>query len=69
VGFFLFRRESNAVAQRERVERFERRVAEGFRQLAAMLSKAAELIDAQRLKRSGYQRPDNFLERTDKPRR
>jgi hypothetical protein len=69
MAFSLFRKENNAAAQRERRERLERRVAEGFRQLALVFQKAAEVVEARRLERNGYESQEKFLERTDRRRR
>lgn len=60
----LFRTETSAVARREQVERVEKAVAEGFRQLSVLLRQAAELIEARRLERKGYESQGTFLERT-----
>jgi hypothetical protein len=66
VAFSLFRRETNEVARRERLEQLERRVVDSFRQLSSILAKAAEVIEARRLQRNGYERPETFLERAER---
>ena len=67
MALFLFRRESNQAARLERIDRAERRAAAGFRRLADLFRRAAELIEARRLERNGYQPPGRFLDRSDKP--
>ncbi len=69
MAFSLFRKENNPAAQRERRERLERRIAEGFRQLSLVFQKAAEVVEARRLERNGYESQEKFLERTDRRRR
>lgn len=65
--FPLFRRESTKQAQLEAQAQFERALAESFRTLGTLFTKAAALIEAQRLERSGYGEQERFLERLDKP--
>lgn len=69
MAFSLFRRDNSTAAQRERADQIERRVVEGFRQLSSLFTKAAELIEARRLERNGYDKPEKFLERADRRRR
>ncbi len=59
----FFWRERSTAAQRERQEKVERAVADGFRQLSEMLKKAADLVEARRLYRSGYEKQEKYLER------
>jgi len=66
MALFLFRRENNHAARRERVDRAERRAAATFRRLSELFQRAAELIEARRLERSGYHPPERFLERSEK---
>lgn len=69
MGFSLFRGdkdENTAVARRERLDQVERQVAARFRQLSELLAKAAAMLEARRLERSGYERPESFLERADR---
>lgn len=63
----LFRRENSDAARRDRQEALERSVVEGLRRFSDVLRHAAEVLEARRLARGGYERPHAFLERT-KPR-
>ncbi|HYX90511.1 MAG TPA: hypothetical protein VE782_03030 [Myxococcaceae bacterium] len=65
--FPLFRRETSKQAQLEAQAQLEKLVADSFRALAQLFAKTAELIDAQRLERTGYGQQDRFLERLDEP--
>ncbi len=68
MAWFLPRREMSEAARRERLAAFERRLAESFRTLAMLFSKAAEVVEQRRLERQGIHQPDRFLERSDPPR-
>jgi hypothetical protein len=59
----LFSRETSSAAKREREEKIERALADGFRFLAELLRKSADAIEAQRLARNGYEKQEKFLER------
>ncbi len=48
-------------------DQLERLLAEGFRALATVCARAAELLEAQRLARTGYGAQGRFLERLDSP--
>jgi hypothetical protein len=63
VAFSLFRKDTSDAAQRERADRLERSIADGFRRLSQLFTKAAELIESRRLERNGYVKPEKFLER------
>lgn len=63
----FFRKENSSVARREREEQIEKALAQGFRALAEILKKSAELIEARRLERGGYEKQEKFLERTAPP--
>ncbi|HEY0882668.1 MAG TPA: hypothetical protein VGD87_14100 [Archangium sp.] len=63
----FFRKENSSVAQREREERIERAVIDGFRTLADFLKIAADSIEAKRLERRGYEKQEKFLERKPGP--
>lgn len=63
----LFRREKSAAARREREERFEKAVVEGFRTLSDLLKVAADAIEAKRLERQGFDKQEKFLERSGRP--
>lgn len=60
----FFRKENSSPARREREEKIQRAVVDGFRQLSDLLKKAADLIEAKRLERHGYDKQEKFLERT-----
>lgn len=62
----FFRKENSSVARREREEQLERALVKGFRSLSDLLKKAADLIEAQRLERGGYEKQEKFLERTER---
>lgn len=59
----LFRKEDSLAARMERQEKLERAVVGGFRKLAEILKKTADLIEARRLERNGYHQQEKFLER------
>lgn len=63
----FFRKENSSPARREREEKIERALVDGFRQLSDLLKKAADLIEAKRLERGGYDKQEKFLERTVPP--
>lgn len=63
--FSLFRKESSKQAQLEAQAQLEKLLAESFRSLGQLFTKAAELIDAQRLEKKGYGEQGRFLERVD----
>jgi hypothetical protein len=63
--FPLFRRDSSKHTQLEAQAQLEKLVADSFRALGQLFTKTAELIDAQRLERTGYGQQDRFLERID----
>lgn len=61
----LFRRENSSAARRERQAQLERALTEGLRKLSEVLKTTADLIEARRLEKRGYEQQDRFLERTD----
>ena len=63
----LFKRERSKEAQLEAQAELEKVVAESFRVLGNLFTRAAELIEAQRLQKQGFERQERFLERLDKP--
>ena len=63
--FPLFRRDAPKQAQLAAQAQIEKLVAETFRALGQLFTKTAELIEAQRLERTGYGEQDQFLERTE----
>ncbi|MGO9063195.1 MAG: hypothetical protein ACLQIH_00490 [Myxococcaceae bacterium] len=48
-------------------EQLERLLAEAFRSLGAACARAAEMVEAQRLSRTGYGAQGKFLERLEPP--
>ena len=65
----LFRSEKTTATRRERQEQMEKAVADGFRMLSKLLSRAADLVEQQRLARNGYEKQGEFLERSKPPER
>ncbi len=63
----LFRREKSKQAQLEAQEQMEKLLTESMRTLGQLLTRAADLIESQRLSRSGYAEQERFLERLDRP--
>jgi hypothetical protein len=63
----LFKVETSEAARQERVDLAEQRLAESFRQLSAIFERAAAFLEAHRLKRKGYARPDGYLRRAEEP--
>lgn len=61
----LFRRENSSAARRERQAQLERALTEGLRKLSEVLKTTADLIEARRLEKRGYEQQERFLERTD----
>jgi hypothetical protein len=64
----VFRRDKSKDAQLEAQDKLERALVDSFRALGQLFQRAAELIEAQRLERNGYEKQERFLERLDKPR-
>jgi hypothetical protein len=62
----LFRKDILPVGQAAQ-DQMERLLADAFRSLGALFSRAAEVVEAQRLARSGYGGQGKFLERMDRP--
>ncbi len=62
----LFRKDRSPQAQLEAQAAFEKQLAESFRALGKLLTRAAEVIEAQRLSRQGYGEQERFLERLDR---
>lgn len=63
--FSLFRKDSSKEAQLEAQAQLEKLLVESFRSLGQLFTKAAELIEAQRLEKKGYREQGRFLERVD----
>jgi len=63
----FFKKENSDAAKREREEKIEKALAQGFRALAEIFKKSAELIEARRLEKGGYEKQEKFLERVTPP--
>lgn len=63
----FFRKENSSAARREREEKLEKALADGLRVLSDLFKKSAELIEARRLERSGYEKQEKYLERVSPP--
>ena len=61
----LFRREKSPQGARQTQDRAEKLLAEGLRRLGQVLSRLADLVEAQRLARAGFERQGKYLERLD----
>ncbi len=64
---FFTRSENSVSSKREREEKIERALIDGFRQLSKMLKHVADVIEAKRLERGGYVKQEKFLERSPAP--
>lgn len=62
----FLRRENSIAARNERSDAVEKMVSRSLRGMASLLTRAAELVEKQRLQRAGYTEQGRFLERTDK---
>jgi hypothetical protein len=63
--FPLFKRDGSKQVQLAAQEQIEKLLAESFRALGHLFTKTAELIEAQRLERTGYGEQERFLERVE----
>ncbi|MFO0594110.1 MAG: hypothetical protein U0228_02365 [Myxococcaceae bacterium] len=63
----FFRKENSSSARRERAEQIEKAFAQGLRTLSELFKKTAEIIEARRLERGGYEKQDKYLERVTPP--
>jgi hypothetical protein len=61
----LFKREKSPAAARDAQDKAEKILAESFRLLSQVCSKLADVIETQRLQRSGYAPQEKYLERLD----
>jgi hypothetical protein len=61
----LFGKENSKAALRERQDRIEKMLAESLRMLGQVCQKLADVVEQQRLQRSGYGPQEKFLERLD----
>jgi len=61
----LFKVEKDLTA-RQAQDRAEKLLAESFRLLGQLCEKMAEMVEAQRLSRAGFEEPDTFLKRLDR---
>jgi hypothetical protein len=64
---FLFRKEKSPLSRAAREEKLERALADGFRTLADLFRKSADVLEARRLERKGYEKQEKFLERSTPP--
>lgn len=63
----FFRKENSSAARREREEQIEKALANGLRVLSDLFKKSAEVIEARRLERGGYEKQEKYLERVTPP--
>jgi len=63
--FPLFFRRTDSIASRAAQEQAEKLLAEGLRFLGKLCARMADLVEAQRLSRAGYENQGQFLKRTD----
>jgi hypothetical protein len=61
----LFGRDRSVQGKRDAQDHAEKVLADTFRVLGQLCGKLADLIEAQRLTRSGYEKQEEFLERID----
>jgi len=62
----LFRRERTIIKRADAQDQVEKVLAESLRVLSQVCTKVADLIEAQRLERSGYSQ-NTLLQRLDRP--
>ena len=62
----IFNRDKSIAAQKDRSDAVDKMLTETLRTVAGMFTKMADLIERQRLERSGYEEQEKFLQRTDK---
>ncbi len=62
----FFKRQSTSVASKNRQDQAEKLFAESLRMMGQVFGKLADVVEAQRLNRAGYEDQEKFLERTDK---
>jgi hypothetical protein len=65
----LFGSEKTAAARRERQEQLEKALSDSLRTLSKIFTRTAELIEKRRLERNGYEKQEQFLERSKPPER
>jgi YD repeat-containing protein len=61
----LFKRGRSPIAGPDAQDRAEKLLADAFRLMGQLCGKLADLIEAQRLSRQGYDEQDRYLERLD----
>lgn len=64
----LFRRDRSVLKPADAQDQVEKLLAESLRLLSQTASKVADLIEAQRLQRAGYESQNVLLRRLDTPR-
>jgi hypothetical protein len=64
----LFGRSRSLARTGDMQDRSERLLAESFRLLSQLCGKMAEMVESQRLARTGYAKQGHFLERLDEKR-
>ncbi|MBF5043631.1 hypothetical protein FGE12_14640 [Aggregicoccus sp. 17bor-14] len=64
----LFRRDRGVIKAADAQDQVEKLLAESLRLLSQTASKVADLIEAQRLQRAGYESQNVLLRRLDTPR-
>lgn len=63
---FLRPQKANTQVMRAAQDQAERIIADAFRVLGRICGQLADLVEAERLSRRGYERPGKFLERLDR---
>ena len=61
----LFKRERSPIAGPDAQDRAEKLLVDAFRLMGQLCGKVADLIEAQRLSRQGYDEQGRYLERLD----
>lgn len=61
----LFQKDRSVQAVKEAQDRTDKLLADTFRLLGQVCGKMADLIEAQRLSRNGYEKQERYLERID----
>jgi len=62
---FLRSQKPNTQVMRAAQDQAERILADAFRMLGRLCGQIADLVEAERLSRRGYERPGKFLQRLD----
>jgi hypothetical protein len=64
---FIRKKDDVALRPAAGQDQAERMIAEGFRTMGQLLTRIADYIEGQRLRRAGYEEQGKFLERLDLP--